>query len=67
MKGEYSHTTRTVVFPKINCPKRNDEDFRAKKYGGHHKADSPLLELPIDMVEQFVVADVNLSKRFIIQ
>lgn len=57
VKGEYSHTTHTVVFPKLDCPKRNDADFRAKKYGGHHKTDSPLLELPIDMVEQFIVAD----------
>lgn len=35
--GEYSHKSNTVTFPKFDCPKRNDEDFRAKKYEEHHK------------------------------
>lgn len=55
--GEYSQTSHTVTFPKTDCPKRNDEDFRLKKYGQHHKYDSPLLELPIDIVNDVPVGD----------
>lgn len=31
--------------------------FREKHYGSHHKIDSPLLKLNIDMIEQFPVGD----------
>lgn len=55
--GEYSHISRTTFFPRANCPKRTDEEFRNKMYGRHHKYDSPLLELPIDMIAAFPVAD----------
>lgn len=55
--GDYSHSTHTVVFSTRKYPPRNDEDFRRKIYGGHHKADSPLLKLPIDMIQHFPVAD----------
>lgn len=55
--GEYSHNSHTVYFPKTKCPPRNDRDFRSKKYDGHHKSDSPLLKLNIDMVEDFPVSD----------
>ncbi|KAL0822763.1 hypothetical protein ABMA28_004771 [Loxostege sticticalis] len=55
--GEYSHRSHTVTFSSQKFPSRNDNDFRAKKYEGHHKVDSPLLELPIDMVEDFPVGD----------
>lgn len=71
VEGEYSHESNTVVFPRFDCPKRTNEDFRAKKYGQHHKTDSPLLELPIDMVDDFVVGDalhlldLGIMKRFL--
>ncbi|XP_063370451.1 uncharacterized protein LOC134658734 [Cydia amplana] len=55
--GDYSHLSHTVIFPQIDCPKRNDDDFRNKKYGLHHKVDSPLIELKIDMIENFPVGD----------
>ncbi|XP_047510862.1 uncharacterized protein LOC125053528 isoform X2 [Pieris napi] len=55
--GNYSHNTHTVVFSSKISPPRTDEDFRELKYGAHHKIDSPLLKLPIDMVEQFPVSD----------
>lgn len=55
--GEYSHLSNTVIFPKTDCPRRNNDDFRSKMYGQHHKYDSPLLELPIDMIEDFPVGD----------
>lgn len=55
--GEYSHTSHTVAFSAKEAPPRTDENFRAKSYGLHHKTDSPLLQLPIDMIEDFPVAD----------
>ncbi|CAH2225546.1 jg22545, partial [Pararge aegeria aegeria] len=70
--GEYSHKSNTVTFPQFNCPKRNDQDFREKKYGQHHKLDSPLLKLNIDMIEDFPVSDslhlidLGLMKRLLI-
>lgn len=49
--------SNTNIFPRTDCPKRTDADFRAKRYGNHHKLDSPLLQLDIDMIEQFPVGD----------
>lgn len=51
---------------------RNDKDFREKKYGDHHKIDSPLLKLPINMIEDIPVADslhlidLGIMKRLLI-
>lgn len=64
--------SHTVTFLRHDCPKRNDEDFRAKKYEEHHKQDSPLLQLKIDMIEDFPVADslhlidLGLMKRLLL-
>lgn len=55
--GEYSHNSHTVTFPDTNCSERTNDGFRNKIYGAHHKNDSPLLNLPIDMVKDFPVAD----------
>lgn len=55
--GEYSHVSHTVTFQSVDCPKRNNADFREKVYGRHHKKDSPLLALNVDMVEDFPVSD----------
>lgn len=70
--GEYSHKSNTVTFPNLDCPKRNDQDFRANKYEEHHKQESPLLKLNIDMIEDFPVTDslhlidLGLMKRLLI-
>lgn len=70
--GEYSHTSHTVVFPDTRCPERTNEGFRNKLYGAHHKSDSPLLCLPIDMVTNFPVGDslhlidLGIMKRLLI-
>lgn len=70
--GEYSHVSHTVIFPELDCPARKDEDFRKKLYGKHHKVDSPLLSLPIDMIKSFPVADsmhlidLGIMKRLLI-
>ncbi|XP_045461545.1 uncharacterized protein LOC123671624 [Harmonia axyridis] len=55
--GEYSHISHTVYFPTIVCEKRTNAGFHAKLYGSHHKQDTPLSLLPIDMVEDFPVSD----------
>ncbi|XP_031329109.1 uncharacterized protein LOC116160111 [Photinus pyralis] len=55
--GEYSYLTHCNVFPRIDCPKRTDEGFRLKMYGSHHKCATPLEELPINMIEDFPIAD----------
>ena len=55
--GEYSYVSHTVYFPRTGCEKRTDAGFRAKLYGSHHKQDSPLTLLPINMVEDFPISD----------
>lgn len=55
--GEYSHISHTVYFPRAGCNLRTDKDFRNRVYGKHHKHDTPLEELEIDMVEDFPVGD----------
>ncbi|XP_062534120.1 uncharacterized protein LOC134203263 [Armigeres subalbatus] len=56
-RGEYSHVSHTNFYPQSSCPTRTDEGFRNKDYGSHHKSDSPLLRLPIDMIKDFPVGD----------
>lgn len=41
----------------IDAPRRTDASFRSKTDESHHFFDSPLLQLPIDMVESFPVGD----------
>lgn len=55
--GLYHYDSRTNILPHINCDRRTNAKFRQKLYGEHHKIDSPLLKLNIDMVEQFPVGD----------
>jgi len=56
-EGEYSYNSHTVFFPRAGCAKRTNDGFRSRIYGSHHKKDSPLLSLPIDMIEDFPVGD----------
>nr|CAI5848991.1 unnamed protein product [Callosobruchus analis] len=55
--GEWDHKGRHMSYPKINYPRRTDESFRNETDTEHHKQHTPLKELPIDMVEDFIVAD----------
>ncbi|CAH0760242.1 unnamed protein product [Diatraea saccharalis] len=70
--GTYSHTSHTVVFSDTRSPERSNEGFRNKLYGAHHKCNSPLLSLPIDMVANFPVGDslhlidLKIMKRLLI-
>lgn len=55
--GKYSHVSRTTIFTDMNAKLRTDESFRSKEDPNHHKGDTPLTDLPIDMVSSFVVGD----------
>lgn len=69
------------MFEHTECPKRTDEEFRSRKYDEefryrkrgkkYHKYRSPLEDLPIDMIKQFIVGDtlhllhIGNMKRFL--
>lgn len=55
--GRFSHVSDTVVFTKINQEARTDVKFRDNLYPEHKKFDTPLINLPIDMINDFVIAD----------
>lgn len=69
--GTRSKEQRVNVYPVTEAPKRTDEGFRKRLYGDHHQTykirdngklkticvESPLLRLPIDMVEDIIVSD----------
>lgn len=46
-----------MSYPKLDYPRRTDESFRNKIDEDHHKEDTPLTELSVNMVEDFIVAD----------
>lgn len=56
-RGKYSHEARTMVFPKMDAELRNDQLFRDGQYPDHQQGVSPLIKLPINMVEDVIVAD----------
>lgn len=47
-----------MSFPRTDVRRRTDKDFRQKIDTHHHKRDSPLLPLPINMVEDIIVCDM---------
>lgn len=46
-----------MSFPRTNCQKRTDYSFRTKQDPDHHKEDTPLLRLPINLIDDVIVAD----------
>lgn len=46
-----------MSFPRTDCPLRTDDDFRRKTDSDHHKYDTPLTLLPMNMIEDIIVAD----------
>lgn len=46
-----------MSFPQINVPLRTDASFRARCIPAHHREDSPLEQLPINMIDDFVTSD----------
>lgn len=56
--GSFNELSRTTVFKTgVECPKRTDECFRKGEYGHHHKRNTPLTQLDVDMIKQFPVGD----------
>ncbi|EDO64205.2 AGAP002950-PA [Anopheles gambiae str. PEST] len=62
-----------TTFLDCSAPKRTDRHIRKRKYGGHHKLDSPLLLLNnFDLVKQIIVCDqlhlidLGVTKRILI-
>lgn len=55
--GKHSHVSRTTIFPSISAAPRTDEQFRNGSYPLHHRYRTPIEELPIDTIKDFVVAD----------
>lgn len=55
--GQYCKKYRRMTFPHTNVPLRTDESFRARSIPDHHREDSILEELPINMIDDFVTSD----------
>lgn len=55
--GKYSDISKTTIFPSINNELRTDEKFRNGEYALHITIGTPFMDLPIDMIKDFIVAD----------
>ncbi|XP_055539699.1 uncharacterized protein LOC129726711 [Wyeomyia smithii] len=84
--GQHSTLLRTNIFPQTLATRRTDAAFRTGQYDGHYnfyktrengklsktRIVSPLLELPIDIIEDVIVADslyllhLGITKRLIL-
>jgi len=49
-----------MTFPEISAPKRNDVAFDEMQDPDHHRGESPLSEMGIGMVSQFVIDYMHL-------
>lgn len=56
-RGKYYHKEHRISFPRIDMPRRTDATFRNRTDLDHHKMDTPLEKLPIDMIKCFPVSD----------
>ena len=59
-----------IVLSKLNSKKRTDDSFRTKQYESHHVGTSPLLQLPVNIIELFPLDYMHLlclgvSKRLL--
>ncbi|XP_021705627.1 uncharacterized protein LOC110678452 [Aedes aegypti] len=56
-KGRFSQLSRTMTYPELNAPLRTDKEFRENQYPDHQRGYTPLVKLPIDMVNDIIVGD----------
>uniref|UniRef100_A0A182VU38 Uncharacterized protein n=1 Tax=Anopheles minimus TaxID=112268 RepID=A0A182VU38_9DIPT len=57
--GKHHGEAHVMYYAGIDAPSRTDEDFRALKYGEHHRERSPLLDLfHFDIIKDVITADV---------
>ncbi|CAN7982524.1 unnamed protein product, partial [Ixodes hexagonus] len=52
-RGTYSPEFQKVLLTEVDHAQRTDDDFGQQKNKPHHKSQSPLLKLPVEMVSQF--------------
>lgn len=57
VEGDFDKRGRHMSYPRFDCHRRTNEDFRNKIDADHHVRDTPLVQLPINMVDQFPIAD----------
>lgn len=55
--GKYCREKRRMAFPQTNVPLRTDATFRARSIPQHHRENSIIEELPINMIDDFVTSD----------
>lgn len=46
-----------TCFPRFDCSKMTNMEFRSKSFSGHHRETSILEQLPINMIDDFVIAE----------
>lgn len=60
-----------MTFPRTDWPKRTDASFRLRVDIDHHQTDSPLEDLPINMIDDIIISDslhlidLGIVKRFL--
>lgn len=57
VSGEYDRKFRKISYPNLAATRRTDETFRQRNQISHHKEDSPLEYLNIDMINAFPISD----------
>ncbi|GAB0086309.1 uncharacterized protein DMENIID0001_003440 [Sergentomyia squamirostris] len=57
VEGDFFKQPRHMSYANLNAPLRTDESFRGRIDEDHHREDSPMEELPIDMIKDFPVSD----------
>lgn len=55
--GVYCSRFHRISFPNLDAKRRSNESFRAREDRDHHKEDSLLEKLPIDMISAFPSSD----------
>lgn len=55
--GKYCNNSKRMSYPHFDIPRRTDTGFRMREDPDHHKCRSPLEDLPIDMIQDFPIAD----------
>lgn len=56
--GEWNFISKTMVYTKLDAPKRTNEDFRNGVYlNGHQQVRSPILDLKVDIIDDFPIGD----------
>lgn len=57
VEGEWDKKGKHMSYPRFDCRRRTDSDFRNQIDEDHHCENTPLTLLSIDMIKDFIVAD----------